>query len=179
MGRRKHRAKALVAGWWRVAAVGGVLVALVGVGAAFVVWRMGGEPSASEVVPERGVEILAPRGGGVVSQVERVAGRVRGLRAGEAVWVLIRRAGPGEPYYPASGPCVGEGEAVTCPDVTIGAAESTGEFELVPLVVDGQGQRVLIDYLRGAGKGSSGPGMEKLPQGVVAQGATVTVSRRS
>jgi hypothetical protein len=180
MGRRKHRAKALVAGWWRVVAVVSGLVAVAGVGTAVVVWRSGDEaPSAGESrSPERAVGITVPQAGGQVSQVERLVGTVRGLRPGEAVWVLIRRSAPQEAFYPASGPCLSAGEVLTCPDVTIGGTASTGTFELVPVVVDGGGQRVLVDYLRGAGKSSSGPGLAQPPQGTVQQGPTVTVSRR-
>lgn len=181
MARRKHRAQALVAGWWRVVAVVCGVVAVAGVATAVVMWQAedddapgGGETPAAERV----VGITSPAAGGQVAQVERLVGTVRGLRAGEEVWVLIRRTGVGEAYYPASGPCLSAGEVLTCPDVTIGGTASTGTFELVPVVVDGGGQRELVDYLRGAGKQSSGPGMARLPQGMVVQGATVTVSRR-
>ncbi|MBB5838533.1 hypothetical protein [Kribbella italica] len=127
---------------------------------------------------ERVVQIGSPQAGGQVSRVERLVGTVRGMRAGEEVWVLVRQSGVGQAYYPASGPCLSVGEALTCPDVTIGGTASTGTFELVPVMVDGAGQREMVDYLRGAGKQSSGPGLARLPQGMVAQGPTVTVSRR-
>ncbi|GAA1556255.1 hypothetical protein [Kribbella lupini] len=180
MARRKHRAKALVAGWWRVVAVLCGVLAVAGVATAVVLWRSGDEaPGAGATpAPERVVGISTPVAGGQVSQVERLVGTVRGLRAGEEVWVLIRRAAAQEAYYPASGPCLTAGEALTCPDVTIGGTASTGTFELVPVVVDGDGQRALVDYLRGAGKQSSGPGLAGVPRGTVAQGPTVTVSRR-
>jgi hypothetical protein len=181
MARRKHRAKALVAGWWRVVAVVCGVVAVVGVATAAVLWRAEDEatpPSAGESpAPERAVGLTVPSGG-QVSQVERLVGTVKGLRAGEEVWVLIRRSAAEEAYYPASGPCLSAGETLTCPDVTIGGAASKGTFELVPVVVDGRGQRELVDYLRGAGKQSSGPGMARLPQGTVEHGPTVKVTRR-
>jgi hypothetical protein len=163
-----------------VVAVVCAVVAVAGVVTAFVVWRAGDEsPGAAESpAPERVVGISSPAAGGQVAQVERLVGTVRGLRAGEEVWVLIRRAVATEAYYPASGPCLSVGEVLTCPDVTIGGTASTGTFELVPVVVDGRGQRELVDYLRGAGKQSSGPGMAELPQGMVLQGPTVTVTRR-
>jgi hypothetical protein len=180
MARRKHRAKALVAGWWRVVAVVCGVVAAAGVATAVVLWRTEDEapPSAGESpAPERAVGLTVPSGG-QVSQVERLVGTVKGLRPGEEVWVLIRRSAAQEAYYPASGPCLSAGETLTCPDVTIGGAASKGTFELIPVVVDGRGQRELVDYLRGAGKQSSGPGMARLPQGTVEQGPTVTVTRR-
>ena len=180
MERRKHRAKALVAAWWRVVAVVCGLVAVAGVAAAVAAWRSSDDaPGAGEspAPVERAVTLTVPPGG-QVAQVERLVGTVQGLRPGEQVWVLVRRSAAEEAFYPASGPCLTAGETLTCPDVTIGGTSSTATFELVPIVVDGRGQRLLVDYLRGAGKQSSGPGLAQPPQGTVEQGPTVTVTRR-
>jgi hypothetical protein len=177
MGRRKHRGKALVAGWWRVAAVVGVLAAVAGWATAGVVSRDESPGAGDTGTPVRAVQITAPRADGQVSQVEQVSGTSRDLQPGEVVWILIRRAAPTEAYYPASGPCVSTGDKWTCPDVRIGGTAPIGQFELTPLMLDGRGQRVLVDYLRNAGQNSSGPGLAQPPQGVVHQGPSVVVSR--
>jgi hypothetical protein len=152
MGRRKHRGKALVAGWWRVLAIVSV-------------------PAA------RSVEITTPQAEGQVSEVERVAGAVRDLQPGEVVWVLVRRSGAAEPFFPAAGPCPSVGATWACPEVRIGGPAPTGTFELTPVIVDGQGQQALVDYLRSVGLTSSGRGLSQLPEGVVQEGTSIRVSR--
>jgi hypothetical protein len=177
MGRRKHRGKALVAGWWRVAAVVGVLAAVAGWATAGVISRSDADSAPDEAgTPARAVQITAPRADRQVSQVEAVSGTSRDMQPGEVVWILIRRFVPTEAYYPASGPCVSTGDTWRCPDVRIGGTAPIGQFELTPIVLDGRGQRVLIDYLRAAGN-ASGPGLAQPPQGVVHRGPAVVVSR--